>query len=591
MYRLRIRITAYILSFIVVVTGVFSAFSISVSAGTTSDLYGTGSADDINIVKLLDLALNRGGMSMSPATIKSFLEYWYGAVKSDLTTCINNASSTITTTQAFADYVISALSNTEHYDQLGNIITRYVQYVLTMGSKSVSDFKQLLLQEGTFRKFLLSYVTDEDGNIVNTVDNKLKRYNLKGGFVNMVRQAADSYIEEYEGYYLVKTHKVSDIDSSVFSYADQYNNFVLSAKHNAALGTFGYCIGTVGQIYVFDLRDISFVCYNSASGSYDDFKANGEKLSISFYDSFWQNIYLTFYRAYNSPNSPIYIDQLNSYVTQFNTGSYKVGFYFYNSLPKYTAEDRVAPKFCIYTLDGEVFKVWKSLDSLKAYSVGRQNIYYSNTYSSFDNSVDNSVTFTGQYFTTNEYSHTTIQNNIDNSQETINETTVNNIVNNYITNNYYGTDKPDPGPGSDTDSWLTEVITGISQIPTALIDGLEKLFTKLFVPSEGFADPIKDKINTKFYFISDTHSDIVGLVDRFDTMGKTAPTITFPLSKTPFAKYGVQDITVSFEWFEPYRTGFQLLISAIMWAMFLFSQFFGLKNLIQGTDSAVRAIS
>lgn len=207
-------------------------------------------------------------------------------------------------------------------------------------------------------------------------------------------------------------------------------------------------------------------------------------------------------------------------------------------------------------------------------------------YSSFDNSVDNSITFTGQYFNTSEYSHTTIQNNIDNSQETINETTVNNIVNNYITNNYYGTDVPDPSPGPDTDSSLTEIITGISQLPTVLIDGLEKLFTKLFVPSEGFADPIKDKINAKFYFISDTHSDIVGLVDRFDSMGQTAPTITFPLSKTPLGSYGVGDITISFEWFAPYRTGFQLLISAVMWAMFLFSQYFGIKNLIQATDSA-----
>lgn len=586
MYCLRIRITAYILSFIVFATGIFSVFSISVNAGTTSDLYGTGSADDINIVKLLDLALNRGGMSMSPSTIKAFLEYWYGAVKSDLTTCINNAASTITTTQAFADYVISALSNTEHYDQLGNIMTRYVQYALTMGSKSVSDFKQLLLQEGTFRKFLLSYVTDENGNIVNTVKPLKTKYKTNGEFVNMVRDAADAFIEEHEGFYLIRSYTYKDLLASTFLNSNDYNyvrnafqtipdnGVILYAGNYPAGQETGYC-----QFY--NVTSFNLVVSKPKSSS--------RYLYVDFYDNVWQKVINAPGRAFGTRDFSGSLSFKSELPNVFQPRSEYVvyavpmddgGKYHYNfTYP--------------FTMDGRMLRVWKSLDALKSYNFGQCNIYYSNTYSSYDYSADNSITFTGQYFTSNNYSHTTIQNNIDNSQETISETTVNNIVNNYITNNYYGVDDDNPGyeddPGSN-DGLLTDIITGISQIPTALLSGLEELFTKLFVPSEGFADPIKDKINAKFYFIGETHSDIVGLVDRLEDMGSTAPTITFPLSKTPFARYGVQDITVSFEWFEPYRMQFQLLISAIMWAMFLFSQFFGLKNLIQGTDSAVRAI-
>ncbi len=172
MKNLSYRITAYILSLVIVFSGIFSA-TLSVEAKSGRDLFGTDSADDIDIIKLLDMALNKGGMSMSPATIRAFLEYWWNSVVSDLNTCISNVDSVITTTQAFADYVISALEDTEHYDKLGDMMKRYVQYCLTMEYKSLSDFKQLLLQEGTFRKFLLSYVTDENGNIAGTVNNKL----------------------------------------------------------------------------------------------------------------------------------------------------------------------------------------------------------------------------------------------------------------------------------------------------------------------------------------------------------------------------------------------------------------------------------
>ncbi len=597
MKHICIRITAYVLVLVMFSASIFSAYSLTADAKGSRDLYGTGTADDIDITKLLDMALNKGGMSMSPSTIKAFLEYWWDSVASDINTCIGNASSAITTTQDFADYIISALNNAEHYDKLGEIIKRYVQYVLTLDYKSLSDFKQLLTQEGTFRKFLLSYVVDEDGNIASTVNNKLAKYSLKSGLVNMARKAADAYIEEYEGYFLIPTYTYKDVSVSWFPDRELYDFVYRSLKTISEGGIFGMSLVRFNGSFCFvNLSNSNFVIYSNPAENrnYTYFPSNVMSSNWStqrpYYSIFFENNALsatcdfydlsdvsftfdgtkisTFLRLYTSP---YFVDYLNSGLTDI----------------------------VLFTSDGRSVKWWKSLDVFKQYTVGQSNIYYSNTYSSFDNSVDNSVTFTGQYYTNNAYSHTTIQNNIDNSQE-INETTINNIVNNYITNNYYGTDNSGgdgSGSGSGDDSGISQLLAvlvdGLAALADSvgkLLDGIENLFMKLFVPSEGFADPIKDKINTKFYFIGETHSDIVGLVDRFDAMGKTVPTVTFPLSKTPLAKYGVSDITVSFDWFVPYRVGFQLLISAIMWAMFLFNQFFGLKNLIRGTDSAARNI-
>lgn len=587
MRHIYIKITAYVLALVLISGSLFTALSLTADAKASRDLYGTGSADDIDITKLLDMALNKGGMSMSPSTIKAFLEYWWDSVASDLNTCIGNASSTITTTQDFANYIISALDNAEHYDRLGEMMKRYVQYVLTMGYKSLSDFKQLLTQEGTFRKFLLSYVVDEDGNIANTVNNKLKKYSLKSGLVNMVREAADAYIEEYEGYWLIPSFTYKDLSPSQFPTKTEYDCVTASLKTIPSGGVFLMSRNS-SYDYFMDATDDNFV----ANGTYSPGKSYG--LSVNKYDSNWTFVY--FNHVFFERSKPSIVD-----LSKFNSDLYTYGTMFVRlNLSDITA--CVQSWGFLFTLDGRTIKVWKSLDALKNYSVGKSNIYYSNTYSSFDNSVDNSVTFTGQYYTSNAYSHTTIQNNIDNSQE-INETTVNNIVNNYITNNYYGTDNPGGGgddPGS-SGNWFTDLITGIPQLLAALVDGLAdlveaggklvegivNLFTKLFVPSEGFADPLIEKVNEKFTFKEQSEKNINLIFDQFSSMGQSIPTLTFPFSKTSLAKYGVGDYTVSFDWYAPYKPSVDVVFSAILWVMFAFNQYFAVKNIINASGSAV----
>lgn len=555
------------------------------TVGKGGSLYGTGSANELNIVKLLDMALNRGGMSMSPATIKQFLEYWWDSVKSDLNTCIGNVDTSIDGTQAFVDALNAALVSADHYDKLGDIIKKYISFCMTLEYKSLSDFKQLLTQENTFRQFLLSYVADEDGNIVGTVDNKLKRYNLKSGLVNMVRKAADSYIEEYEGYYLFPTHTYNELSPVMFQSKDGYSlfyNFLKSIDLGETILIVNFH-GDVSSIII--VNDPNFILSSNQSTYVTD-----DWLYFYCVNSNWQYTpHLPF--GYFSQN---FVDCYPDITGQSSSTNNP---YHFNLPPS-----PIYYRSVLFSQDGRNVKVWKSLDAMKKYSVGKSDIYYSNQYSGFDYEVDNSVTFDYDYYTSNNYSHTVIQNNIDNSTE-VNDTVINNIVNNYITNNYYGDNSGGGGednPGG-SGNWFTDLIKGIPDLLVALIDGLtgiissagellEKLislFTDLFVPTVDFGGQIIDNVNQKFAFKNQSEENIMLIFDQLPDLGQTAPTMTLPFSKTTLSKYGVEDVTISFDWYIPYKPTVDAIFSAILWAMFAFNQYFAIKNIINASGNAV----
>lgn len=474
--RLKKRLLVLVLVSALIVSGILSPV-LSVSAAS-SDLYGTGSADDINIIKIFDMALNKGGMSMSPATIKAFLEYWWDSVVADLNTCIGNADLAITTTQDFADYIISALEDCEHYDKLGDIIKRYVQYVLTLDYKSLSDFKHLLTQEGMFRKFLLSYVVDDSGNIANTVNNKLAKYSLKSGLVNMVRKAADAYIEEYEGYFLIPTYTYKDVSASWFSNRELYDFVYKSLKTISEGGIFGMSLVRYNGSYCFvNLSSSNFVIYSNPV----------ENQNYTYFPSYvmssnWstQNPYYSIFFEKNALSVTCDFYDLSDVSFTFDGAKLSSILHLYTSAYFADYLNSGSTDIVLFTSDGRSVKWWKSLDAFKANSVGKSNIYYSRDYGAFDESKDTGYTFTGTQYN-GGYSHDIIQTTIDNSSE-INESTINNIVNNYITNNYGDGSGTGSGTGSGSgDDWwnIGDGITSFVKGVAALLDFLLKLLGDL----------------------------------------------------------------------------------------------------------------
>lgn len=506
--KIKKRILAIILSLALVLPLSVSLCAPITAHAATSDLYGTGSADEINIIKLLDMALNRGGMSMSPATIRTFLEFWWSSVQEDLSACIGNVDTSITGTQAFISALGDIIDAPEHADKLGGILKKYLSFVATMEYETLSDFKTLLTQQDTFRKFLLSYVVDEEGNIAGTVNNKLKKYRLKSEFVNLTRKAAESYIEEYEGYYLVKTKSYKDLSPSYFSVKSSYEYLYNAAKSIPDGDIYGFMQNGYSDTFKYGISDFSglnFVLKNGALAP-DKMTSATQFISLSLYDNNWNIVctqYPTPYYKISTINSWEINSSLPDYSDKSAWDSLSYGYFNYFILNPTFAKTYLYEGWLL-TSDGRSIKVWKSLDAFKQYSIGKSNIYYTKDYSGYDMTADNTVGFTGSYYSSNSssYSHDVIQNTIDNSSE-VNESTINNIVNNYITNNNYGDGSGSggsggSGSGDSGNGWwnigdgISSVIEGIA----SLLDFVLKLLGDLIGLLGSFLTSILDVLSS-----------------------------------------------------------------------------------------------
>ena len=449
-----------------------------VRSAVDTPLLGSGSSDDVNIIKIMDMALNKAGLSMSPAKIPQFVEYWWSCVKSDLQILINDADRTITTVSDFVDYVASAAADPSKHDGLKmmQVTLKFARFCATQEIKTLDDYKNLLVKDNIFRMFLMSFLVDQETSLVpgNGI-NKGGRYKLASDFVKMVRQAVDAYIEEYEGYYLFSTSTYKDIPVSLFSSKSIYDDVILTLRSIPDHGVFAFTnnYAVAYRNYFYDCGNINLV------GKLRDDKSS---FFISgTYSDDWVSC------------APYCMALVSGGIDLSNFDSTNVrsfGYLYVNPVDAYGGGT------LLLSSDVMTVKIWKSLDGLKNYSVGKSDIYYANTYSSFDNSVDNSIEFTGAYYssTNTSYSHQNIQNTIDNSQETINESTVNNIVNNYITNvtNNYNSSGSGSGEGSGGDWNLGEGIEAFVKGVAELLDFVLKLLGELIGLLATFATSVLD---------------------------------------------------------------------------------------------------
>lgn len=472
--RLKKRLLALILMAVLIVPGVLSpVLPVCAGGAAAGGLLGSGAADEINIVRILDMALNKAGMSMSPSKIREFLNYWWESVQSDIQTLLSDAGTTITTASDLVNYIASAAADPSKADglEMAQLTIKFARFCVNMDFKTLSDFKSLLMQEDSFRRFLLSFVIDQDGNVAGSVDNnKLAKYQLKSGFISMVRQAADIYIEEYEGYWMYPSYTYADLSVSMFDTKAEYECVIASLKTMLSDGVFflardknnNYYMDATGQNFVGEAH------YNNGELYY---------LSISKYDNNWNRV--SYYYIQDSRSESSIVD-----LTKFSSSAYK-----YNSYtvwPSLELDSLVFNWTNFFTSDGRAIKVWKSLDAFKESSVGKSDIYYSKDYGTFEESKDSGLTFTGSYYN-GSYSHDTIQNTIDNSQTIVDNNVVNNIVNNYITNNYgdgSGSGGAASGDGSGNDNsggwWnIGDGITSFVKGVAALLDFLLKLLGDL----------------------------------------------------------------------------------------------------------------
>lgn len=138
---------------------------------------------------------------------------------------------------------------------------------------------------------------------------------------------------------------------------------------------------------------------------------------------------------------------------------------------------------------------------------------------------------------------------------------------------------------------LVEIRDFILELPAKFIEKLKELNRLLWIPRDGYFDSKVDNIAAKFPFVESADTGIKKIVSRLEGLGKTPPIVHIPLSGTSFGKqYGVKDMTVSFSWFSPYRKDFHALLSAILYVLFAFNQYFGIKSMLNATSSGAGPI-
>lgn len=145
--------------------------------------------------------------------------------------------------------------------------------------------------------------------------------------------------------------------------------------------------------------------------------------------------------------------------------------------------------------------------------------------------------------------------------------------------------------------------THVSDIPQKIEDSVSEIsenmkkdtsdiLLALFVPGAGVLDSYVSDLKARFPFIESAHSNMQYLVDSLGLIDHSkSPVIVFPFSKSALSAYGVGDVTVDFSWFAPYRSQVLAVESAFMYGLFAVRQFFGVKNMLNATDSSVRIVA
>lgn len=137
---------------------------------------------------------------------------------------------------------------------------------------------------------------------------------------------------------------------------------------------------------------------------------------------------------------------------------------------------------------------------------------------------------------------------------------------------------------------LSEKVAEIGEFFTSLGDSLTSFFETLFVPDTDTFAVLYDELCEKIPFLDmyrKSEKQVQVVKDIFTNLGEVIPVIEFDFSKTPLKKYGVNDVSISMEWFEPYRQNVHDIMSAIMLVVFVYNQYFRLANIINGVGTGM----
>ncbi len=142
--------------------------------------------------------------------------------------------------------------------------------------------------------------------------------------------------------------------------------------------------------------------------------------------------------------------------------------------------------------------------------------------------------------------------------------------------------------GKDIGGFFGNLIDVVVSIPAKIIELLGELLKALFVPSDDYFPDKIDTIRSKFAFADSVVDTVQVFVNFFqnNSFGES-PTITVNLSSSGSIDYGTSSKAIDFKWYEPFKPTVDLLISSILWVVFVWNTFKDLSNIINGGGSFV----
>lgn len=133
---------------------------------------------------------------------------------------------------------------------------------------------------------------------------------------------------------------------------------------------------------------------------------------------------------------------------------------------------------------------------------------------------------------------------------------------------------------------IIEVRDGILSIPETIAEKFKELLNLLFVPSEEFMNEKFTPITDKFSFVWDIKDFVFEMVDTIMVSSETPPTITVHLAGVAGGRYGSQDVTIDFKWYEPYKPVGDALLSGMLFLCYAWNAFMHLPSVFNGASSS-----
>ena len=293
--------------------------------------------------------------------------------------------------------------------------------------------------------------------------------------LNAMQQAVDEWIDT-QGYFYAYTYNISDFYGA-FDTKEHYDRFVKQIKD------YGYCLGIprdnlLFPDFTYPLSDFALIAHHRTM------------ISTIPYDLNWNLI---------TRSQGINIES--------GTNSFQLDYIGVSAKPNNNMYSAFNGTGLLFTDGCKRIKVYASLDSFKADSVGTQTYYITNDYSkgatyNTTKTIDNStIQNTISYETVQNYN----QQYYDEHNTTANYETINNYITNYYEtiNNNGGSGGSGSGGGSDDSGggifdWLGSVgdilgslIKGLGELVVGLLDGITTVITS-------FIDTLPTQVNNLF---------------------------------------------------------------------------------------------